>query len=57
MTGAAQNIALYPWFKFLQNLLFWQAVWFLFFQSELSAAEAILLYVIFDISTTILFGE
>ena len=30
MSGAARNIALYPWFKFFQNLLFWQAIWFLF---------------------------
>ena len=51
--SAAQNVALYPWFKFFQNLLFWQAVWFLFFQSELSAAEAVLIYVFYDISTTV----
>ena len=51
---AARNIALYPWFKFFQNLLFWQAIWFLFFQSELSAAEAILLYAVYDIATTVL---
>jgi len=50
--GAARNIALYPWFKFLQNLLFWQAVWFLFFQSELSAAQAVLLYAVYDVATT-----
>ena len=53
MTAAARNVALYPWFKFLQNLLFWQAMWFLFFQSELSAAHAILIYVFYDISTTV----
>lgn len=53
MTAAARNVALYPWFKFLQNLIFWQATWFLFFQSELSAAQAILIYVFFDISTTV----
>lgn len=51
--SAAQNVALYPWFKFFQNLLFWQAVWFLFFQSELSAAEAVLIYVFYDTSTTV----
>ena len=51
--SAAKNVALYPWFKFFQNLLFWQATWFLFFQSELSAAEAVLIYVIFDIATTV----
>ena len=54
MSGAARNIALYPWFKFFQNLLFWQAIWFLFFQSELSAAQAILFYAIYDVTTTVL---
>ena len=49
-----RNIALYPWFRFFQNLLFWQAVWFLVFQSRLSAAEAILLYVVYDVTTTAL---
>ncbi|MDA8586247.1 MFS transporter [Rhodobacteraceae bacterium] len=53
MTGAARNIALYPWFKFFQNLMFWQATWFLFFQSELSAAHALLIYVFYDIATTV----
>jgi MFS family permease len=47
-----RNVALYPWFKFVQNLTFWQAIWFLFFQTELSAAEAILLYAIYDVATT-----
>ncbi|MEP4195138.1 MAG: MFS transporter [Aliishimia sp.] len=45
---------LYPWFEFSRSLLFWQATWFLYFQNELSAAEAILLYAVFDISATIL---
>jgi MFS family permease len=49
-----RNIALYPWFKFVQQLLFWQAIWFLYFESRLSAADAILLYVVADISTTAL---
>ncbi len=49
-----RNIALYPWFKFVQQLIFWQATWFLYFESRLSAAEAILLYVIADICTTVL---
>jgi MFS family permease len=48
-----RNIALYPWFKFVQSLVFWQATWFLYFESNLSAAEAILLYVVYDIATTI----
>jgi MFS family permease len=51
---AARNIALYPWFRFFQNLLFWQATWFLYFQSELSAAEALMLYAVYDIATTLL---
>jgi MFS family permease len=49
-----RNIVLYPWFKFVQQLLFWQATWFLYFESQLSAAEAILLYVVADLSTTVL---
>lgn len=49
-----RNIALYPWFRLLQNLLFWQAIWFLYFQNELSAAEAILLYSVLEITTTVL---
>lgn len=49
-----QNITLYPWFRFLRSLLFWQAVWFLYIQTELSAAEAILIYAVFDIATTVL---
>ena len=52
--GAARNITLYPWFQFARNLVFWQAIWFLFFQNRLSAAEAILLYAIYDIGTTVL---
>ena len=54
MTAADRNVMLYPWFRFAQNLLFWQAVWFLFFQTKLSAAEAIALYAIYDIGTTLL---
>lgn len=50
----ARNVALYPWFKLLQNLLFWQAIWFLFFQKSLSASEAILLYAVYDVSSTLL---
>jgi hypothetical protein len=52
--SVARNITLYPWIKFCQNLIFWQAVWFLFFQTELSAADAIVLYAIYDIGTTVL---
>jgi len=49
-----RNIVLYPWFQFVQELIFWQATWYLFFEARLSAAEAILLYVIVDLSTTVL---
>lgn len=54
MTSGARNIALYPWFKFAQNLVFWQAIWFLYFQNTLSGAEAIILYACYDIATTVL---
>ena len=50
----ARNIALYPWFKFFQSLLFTQGIWFLFFQETLSAAEAILMYAVYDLATTVL---
>ncbi|QMU58576.1 MAG: MFS transporter [Boseongicola sp.] len=52
--STARNLTLYPWFKLFQNLLFWQAIWFLFFQQTLSAADAILLYAVYDLSTTAL---
>lgn len=54
LSSTQRNIALYPWFRFFQSLIFWQAVWFLYFQSRLSAAEAILLYAIYDVATTVL---
>ena len=50
----ARNVALYPWFKFAQNLVFWQSIWFLYFQTSLSAAEAIMLYAVYDVATTAL---
>lgn len=49
-----RTIALIPWFQFFNALLFWQAVWFLYFQAELSGAEAIVLYSVYDIATTVL---
>jgi len=52
--GAARNLTLDPWLRFAAGLLFWQAVWFLYFQGELSAADAILLYVITDLVVTVL---
>lgn len=48
------NIQLYRWSRFLRSLIFWQAVWFLYFQNVLSGAEAILLYAIFDVAVTVL---
>ena len=53
-TEINRNIVLLPWFGFLRNLVFWQATWFLYFQSEIGAAQAILLYIVYDVSTTIL---
>jgi len=53
-TGMARNLRLYPWFKFAHSLLFWQAIWFLYFQQEVSPAAAIALYAIYDISVTVL---
>lgn len=50
----AGNLRLYPWFQFLRCLLFWQATWFLYFQGELSAASAILLFAVYDVATTVL---
>lgn len=49
-----RNVALYPWFRFAQSLLFWQAIWFLYFQQELNPAAAIALYAVYDISVTVL---
>ncbi|WP_298438295.1 MFS transporter [uncultured Jannaschia sp.] len=49
-----RNVRLYPVYKFLSSLIFWQAAWFLYIQSELSAAEAILMYAIYDVATTAL---
>lgn len=49
-----RNVGLYRWFKFAQNLIFWQATWFLFFQDMLTPAKAILIYAAYDISATVL---
>ncbi len=50
----ATNIKLYPWFEGCRNLVFWQAIWFLYFQEQLSVAEAIALAAAYDIATAIL---
>jgi len=49
-----RNISLYPYFQFFRNLLFWQAIWFLYFESVVTASEAILLAAIVSLSTVIL---
>ncbi len=49
-----RNLAIYPWFKFAQSLIFWQAIWFLYFQDAVSPAAAIALYAVYDISVTVL---
>ncbi|MGY9057575.1 MAG: MFS transporter, partial [Alphaproteobacteria bacterium] len=49
-----RNIVLYPWFKACRSLMFWQAIWFLYFQTSLSAADALLLAVVADMATTVL---
>lgn len=49
-----RNIRLYPYFQFFRSLLFWQAIWFLYFESVVTASEAILLAAIVDLSTVIL---
>ena len=52
--ASSRNVALFPWYKFFSGLIFWQAVWFLYFQNQLSAAAAILLYAAYDIATMVL---
>lgn len=49
-----RNITLYRWSRFLRSLIFWQAVWFLYFQDILSGAQAILLYAVYDVAITLL---
>ena len=49
-----KNIDLYPWYQGCRSLLFWQGVWFLYFQNELSAGQAILLVAIFDVASALL---
>ncbi|QUJ76590.1 MFS transporter [Sulfitobacter albidus] len=49
-----RTIAALPWFYFLNGMLFWQATWFLYFQGTLSGAEAIALYAVYDIATTLI---
>ncbi len=53
-SALTRNISLYRWSRFLRSLLFWQAIWFLYYQDVLSASDAILLYALTDIATTAL---
>lgn len=53
-TDVTTNLGLYPWFQFFRSLIFWHSVWFLFFQGQLSASEAILLAAVYDIGTFVL---
>lgn len=48
------NIKLYRYFQFARSLMFWQAIWFLYFQDILSAKEAILLAAIYDVGVIVL---
>lgn len=48
------NIKLFRLFQFSRSLLFWQALWFLYFQDVLSAREAILLAAIYDLGAILL---
>lgn len=54
IASANRNVALYPWYKLFQSLMFTQAIWFLYFQTTLTPAQAIMLYAIGDLATTVL---
>lgn len=49
-----RNLTLYPWAQGLHELIFWQAVWFLYFQAIASAEMAILLMALYDIVVVVL---
>ncbi|MBI1385493.1 MAG: MFS transporter [Rhizobiales bacterium] len=49
----ARNVRLYPWFKFFQALIFWQAIWFLYYEGLLSPAAAIALLAIKDLGVVV----
>ena len=50
----ARNLQLYRYFQFTRSLLFWQAIWFLYFQGVLSAQEAIVLAAVYDVGVVVL---
>lgn len=54
IASANRNVALYPWFSLFRSLMFTQAIWFLYFQTTLTPAQAIMLYAISDLATTVL---
>ena len=49
-----RNLTIYPYFQAARSLLFWQALWFLYFEGLLSADQAILLAAIYDLGTVFL---
>lgn len=49
-----RNLRLYPWYQAARNLLFWQAIWFLYFEQVLTAEEAILLAATYDLGSVLL---
>lgn len=49
-----RTLALYPWSQALSQLVFWQAVWFLYFQGQLSAESAIVLAALYDVTVVAL---
>lgn len=44
-----RTLALYPWTQGFRELIFWQPVWFLYFEGALTAERAILLMAIYDV--------
>lgn len=44
-----RTLALYPWTQAFRELIFWQPVWFLYFEGALTAERAILLMAIYDV--------
>ena len=50
----SRNLPLYRYFLFARSLLFWQAIWFLYFQGVLSAQEAIVLAALYDVGVVVL---
>ncbi len=49
-----RNLQLYPWYQGARNLLFWQGVWFLYFEQVLTAEQAITLAALYEIANVFL---